>query len=106
MIYQRTRSGQTIVNTFSGPRFKIMLFLSLLTSAGLLAQDRTVDPTWLRRSVGTLAEAKTSFTSASCRYTPIFGEGDSSSKILRSISRFGKVIVDAHGKCESVSLRS
>jgi len=90
------------VNTFSGIRPKILLLLSLLTSAGLLAQDRTVDPTWLRRSVASLSQAKTSFTSASCRYTPIFGEGDSGSKTLRSISRFGEVTIDPHGKCESV----
>ena len=78
------------------------MFASLLTSAGLLAQDRTVDPTWLRRSVVSLAEAKTSFTSPTCHYTPIFGEGDSANKILRSISRFGQVTIDAHGKCASV----
>jgi mannose-6-phosphate isomerase-like protein (cupin superfamily) len=90
------------VNTFSGPGAKILLFLSLLASGGLLAQDRTVDPTWLRRSVPSLAEAKTPFTSASCHYTPIFGEGDSGSKTLKSISRFGEVTVDPHGKCDSV----
>lgn len=90
------------MNTLRGKRFKILLFLSLLTSVGLMAQDRTVDPTWLRRSVPSLAEAKVRFTSASCHYRPIFGEGDSDSKTLRSISRFGEVTVDAHGKCESV----
>ncbi len=90
------------MNTLSGKRFKILLFLSLLTSAAVLAQDRTVDPTWLRRSVPGLPETKTAFTSASCRYTPVFGEGDSSNKIMRSISRFGEVTVEAHGKCESV----
>ncbi len=90
------------MNTFCGIRLKFLLLLSLLSSAGLLAQDRTVDPTWLRRSVPNLAEAKTSYTSASCHYTPIFGEADSSSKVMRSISRFGEVTVDAHGKCESV----
>jgi mannose-6-phosphate isomerase-like protein (cupin superfamily) len=90
------------VNTFSGPGPKIILFLSLLTSAGLLAQDRTVDPTWLRRSVASLSDVKTSFTSATCHYKPIFGEGDSGSKILRSISRFGEVTIDAHGNCGSV----
>src|SRR5581483_4263517 len=91
-----------IVNTFSRPGPKVLLFASLLTPAVLLAQDRTVDPTWLRRSVVSLAEAKTSFTSPTCHYTPIFGEGDSANKILRSISRFGQVTIDAHGKCASV----
>jgi len=90
------------VNTLSGRRFKILLFASLLTPAGLIAQDRTVDPTWLRRSVPALLEAKTRFTSSSCHYTPIFGEGDRDYKILRSITRFGELNVDPGGKCDDV----
>lgn len=78
------------------------IFLLLVSSAGF-AQERTVDPTWLHRYAPDLKEARVDFTSATCHYKPMFGEGDPDSRILRSIVRFGEVMVDAHGKCESAS---
>jgi mannose-6-phosphate isomerase-like protein (cupin superfamily) len=74
----------------------------LLISANLLAQDRTVDATWLQRYLPRLSEAKVDLSSATCHYKPIFGIGDADNRILRSISRFAEVSVDAQGKCQSV----
>jgi mannose-6-phosphate isomerase-like protein (cupin superfamily) len=88
------------VNTLGGRRFKTLLFVSLLTSAQLLAQERTVDPTWLHRFVPRIPELKARMSSASCHYTPIFGEGDVGNKVLRSISRFGTFTVDRAGSCD------
>jgi len=85
---------------------KPLLFLSLLIlaslPANLSAQDRTVDATWLHRSVPQLSETKADLSSANCHYKPIFGAGDTENRILRSISRFAEVTVEAHGNCQSV----
>ena len=74
--------------------------LLLLVSANLWAQDRKVDPTWLRRSVPELKEAQTDLSSPSCHYKPIFGAADD--RILKSVSRFGEVSIDAGGSCHSI----
>ena len=81
---------------------KTLLFLLLLISANLRAQDRTVDATWLHRYVPTLSEAKADLSSVTCHYKPIFGDGDGDNHILRSISHFGEVTVEALGNCQSV----
>jgi mannose-6-phosphate isomerase-like protein (cupin superfamily) len=78
----------------------IVMFLAIAT--GLLAQDRKVDPTWLYRDVSVLHDHETDLTSKSCHYTPIFGEGDVDSKLPKSVTRFGELIVDAHGACQAV----
>jgi len=76
--------------------------LSLLLAHGLRAQDRPVDPTWLHRYVPELAEAKADFTSETCHYRPMFGEGDKDNRSLQTVTRFGEVILDAHGSCRTL----
>ena len=66
------------------------------------AADRTVDPTFLRRSLAEVRAAASDVTTASCRYKPIFGTGDADAKILRGIVRFGEIDVDGGGACEVV----
>ncbi len=78
----------------------IVMFLAIAT--GLLAQERKVDPTWLYRDVSVLHDHETDLTSKSCHYTPIFGEGDVDSKLPKSVTRFGELIVDEHGACQAV----
>ena len=82
--------------------FRAPLFL-LLISANLLAQDRKVDATWLHRYLPGLGETKSDLSSATCHYKPIFGAGDTDARILRSVSRFAEVSVDAQGQCQNVS---
>ena len=77
--------------------------LLLLISSSLPAQDRKVDATWLHRYVPHLSEAKSDLSSATCHYKPIFGAGDTDARILRSVSRFAEVSVDAQGKCQNIS---
>ena len=89
----KTLIGQTLQN---------VLFLWVLTSATLPAQERTVDPTWLHRFVPSAVETKADLSSPTCRYKPIFGAGDRDTAILRSVSRFAEVTVDGHGECQSV----
>jgi len=83
----------------------IFMFLAIgtgLIGTGLLAQERKVDPTWLHRDVSALHDHETDLTSKSCHYTPIFGEGDVESKLPKSVARFGELLVDAHGVCQTV----
>jgi mannose-6-phosphate isomerase-like protein (cupin superfamily) len=72
----------------------------LLISCSLLAQDRKVDPTWLHRFVPDLSEKTVGFSSSKCHYRPIFGEGDPDNRVLRSVTRFGEVSLDAAGACQ------
>jgi len=95
VVYQRSRARLANMP-------KPLFLLLLMTSAYVAAQDRTVDPTWLRRYVPQLNDSKVSMSSATCHFKPIFGEGDKDTRILRSVSRFGEVTVEARGSCEGV----
>lgn len=79
-----------------------ILLLSLLIASDLLAQDRKVDATWLHRYLPNLSDASGDLASAACHYKPIFGEGDSENRLLRSVTRFAEVTLDAHGNCQTV----
>ena len=75
----------------------------MLLSFHLLAQERKVDPTWLHRYLPRVSEATNNFTSSTCHYKPIFGEGDANGKILRSVTRFGEVVLDSNGSCQKTT---
>ena len=79
----------------------IVMFLVLQT--GGLAQERSVEPTWLQRDVSALREHPSDLSSSSCHYTPIFGEGDDESRFPLSIARFGELTVNPHGVCPAVA---
>ncbi len=83
-----------------GMNCRIVLFLLLISN--LSAQDRHVDATWLHRYLPRLSETKTDLSSGTCHYRPIFGAGDADNRILRGVSRFAEVSIDAQGKCQSV----
>ncbi|MGA8868740.1 MAG: cupin domain-containing protein [Candidatus Sulfotelmatobacter sp.] len=78
------------------------LLLCLLIASELIAQDRKVDATWLHRYVPNLSEAGADLASGTCRYKPIFGEGDSDLRILQTVTRFGEATVDPQGSCDTV----
>ena len=80
---------------------RIGLLLLLLASC-LPAQERKIDPTWLHRNLPEANESGGTFATDSCRYKPLFGEGDSEARILESISRFGEIEIAAHGNCQPV----
>jgi mannose-6-phosphate isomerase-like protein (cupin superfamily) len=83
-------------------RSRNLLVFLLLMSAHLLAQDGTIDPTWLHRYLPSLSEMKVELSSPTCHYKAIFGAGDKDDRILRSVLRFAEVTIDAHGNCQSV----
>jgi mannose-6-phosphate isomerase-like protein (cupin superfamily) len=67
------------------------------------AQERQVDPTWLYRFVPQLPDSRVDFSSESCHYKAIFGEGDSQNRIMLSVARFGEARLDSRGSCQVVS---
>ena len=81
---------------------KIFLLGVLLITPNLLAQEHSVDPTWLHRFVPTLAHAKVDLSTPTCSYTPIFGEGDAQSRALQNVSRFGELSLGSKGNCNPV----
>lgn len=91
------------MSTLKGKTFKNVLFLLVMISASLWAQDRTVDPTWLHRFVPNLAQSKADLSSPTCHYTSIFGGRDRDDRVLRTVTRFAEVTLEPHGSCQSVS---
>jgi len=85
----------------TGTSLKAVLPL-LLFAATLQAQDRTIDPTWLHRSQGKATDTKIDYTTDGCSYKAQFGEGDPSSRTLKSIARFGELQLAKHGECVAV----
>ena len=75
----------------------------LLMAAALYAADWKVDPTWLHRYVPDVAVKRSDLSSGTCHYRPIFGAGDTDTRIVKSVARFGEVTVDPGGECASVS---
>ena len=62
-----------------------------------------VDPTWVHRFLPDIAEKSVDLSSSNCHYRPIFGEGDSVTRIVRSVARFGEVKLDPGGACRPVA---
>jgi mannose-6-phosphate isomerase-like protein (cupin superfamily) len=76
-----------------------MLFAFVLSPS---AQERQVEPTWLYRQVSDLPPHQIDFSTSSCHYAVVFGEGDTEGRYPKSIRRFGELTVDAHGTCQPV----
>jgi mannose-6-phosphate isomerase-like protein (cupin superfamily) len=79
------------------------LALCTLACAALLAEERAVDPTFLRRSISAVMEKPSDVSTVTCHYKPLFGAGDSQAKALKGIARFGEITVDAGGASKSVA---
>jgi mannose-6-phosphate isomerase-like protein (cupin superfamily) len=77
-------------------------FICILVAGNVIAQERQVDPTWLYRFVPRLSSSPVDFSSETCNYKPIFGQGDTENRIMLSVARFGEARVDARGGCQPV----
>lgn len=100
VLYHFHETGCRSPSLLAGITLRPLLLL-LLISSSLLAQVRQVDPTWLHRYVPRLEATANGFTSSTCRYKAIFGEGDTDSRILRTVTRFGEASVDPRGACQA-----
>ncbi|HYK87879.1 MAG TPA: cupin domain-containing protein [Acidobacteriota bacterium] len=77
--------------------------LCLSITLCVVAQERKTDPTFLHRSVMDLEAKNSDLTAPTCRYKPIFGEGDADARSLRGIARFGEMTVDPRGSSARVN---
>jgi len=73
---------------------KMLLVVAACAAASLWAEERAVDPTFLRRHVPSL-EAKP--CGDGCRYKAIFGEGAPDAGIVKGIARYGGLILEPGG---------
>ena len=80
-----------------------MRALFLLVVLPLAGAERTVDPTFLHRYLPDVQEQKSDVTTSKCHYKPIFGAGDSQSRVPRGVARFGEITLDSGGICEAVA---
>ncbi len=77
-------------------------FLLLCTSATSFAQ-RPVDPTFLHRYLPEIKEKQSGMSSPTAHYKPLFGDGDQNSGIVKGVSRFGEITIDAGGSSSLVN---
>jgi mannose-6-phosphate isomerase-like protein (cupin superfamily) len=70
---------------------------ALLAVSAALGADTQVDPTFLIRHLPDVVEAPSKLSSASCRYKPLFGEGDKYARLQKSVTRYGELTVDKSG---------
>lgn len=80
----------------------LSLFLFAFTTSAF-AEDRPVDPTFLHRNTADVKPKDSALSSVNARYKPLFGEGDANSSIVKGVSRFGDLTVDAGGASKVVS---
>jgi mannose-6-phosphate isomerase-like protein (cupin superfamily) len=81
----------------------LALVVTMCIGGNTGAQHERVLPTWLHRDLTGLPENHADFSTNTCHYQPIFGEGDSEKRLPLSIARFGEVALEPHGECRPVS---
>lgn len=91
-------AGFTVVTVFTAV-VAVAAALSLCSSI-CLAQT---DPTWVHRFLPDVAEKTVDLSTSACHYQPMFGDGDSVTRVTRSGARFGEVKVDPQGACHPVT---
>jgi len=67
------------------------------------ARHRVTEPYFLRRSLSEIQEKALDIGNQTAHYKPIFGAGDSDSRIVRGVARYGQLTVDPGGSSETVS---
>jgi mannose-6-phosphate isomerase-like protein (cupin superfamily) len=76
-----------------------------MAAAGTLALSAAgskVDPTFLSRRLDRATAKPSELTTATTRYKPLFGKGDSQTSVVKGLARFGELIVDAGGQSAAV----
>ena len=77
----------------------ILVTVALGSPVFASAAERPVDPTFLYRRLPDVAFQEADVTTPTCRYRPLFGEGDSQTSIVKGVARYGEIVVDAGGEC-------
>lgn len=71
--------------------------------SSLAVAECQIDPTFLRRFVPDLPAKASDVTTETCEYKPIFGSGDSETRIVRGVARFGEMIIAPGGTSQTVA---
>jgi mannose-6-phosphate isomerase-like protein (cupin superfamily) len=72
--------------------------LLLIPAFCFAADERSVDPTFLRRNLATASAVPADLATPSARYKALFGAGDKFASLARGVSRYGELVVDPKGK--------
>jgi mannose-6-phosphate isomerase-like protein (cupin superfamily) len=81
---------------------RLICLLLLVAFASPAAAQPRVAPTFLHRFVPGLPEQPGDLTGPGCRYRPVFGAGDSETRIVKGVARFGEVTMEPGGTCGTV----
>ena len=100
-LIQDVRCGLKVLA--KNPGFTALVVAMAALSLGSSNSMAQVDPTWVHRFLPDVAEKTVDLSTSNCHYRPIFGEGDSVTRIVRSVARFGEVEVDPQGACRPVA---
>jgi mannose-6-phosphate isomerase-like protein (cupin superfamily) len=84
-------------------RYPSAALLAFVLAAPGMAAERPVDPTFLFRQLSKTPFADSDVTTPTCRYRPLFGEGDSQTSIVKGVARYGEIVVAPGGECKTVS---
>ena len=79
------------------------ILLALIVSSAAAAAERPVDPTFLHRQLDEVAIGPSAESTESCRYRPLFGDGDPQAYLPKGVARFGELIVDPDGRCRELA---
>lgn len=69
----------------------------LIEVSPAIASERAVDPTFLRASLSELSEKTSDLSTPTCHYRAIFGEETPGMSVVKSVARFGEVLLDSGG---------
>ncbi len=79
------------------------IILSFIVSICIyFAFSEVADAQYLKRSLASAPEVKIDLSTATAHYSPLFGEGDDNSSVIRGASRYGRLIVDPGGNTKPV----
>src|SRR5437868_3233726 len=84
-------------------KIAVTCLVCTLASTASDTSERKVDPTFLRRHIPDVAAKAADISTNTCRYKPLFGEGDTDAKLLQGVKRFGQATVASRGACAAVS---
>jgi mannose-6-phosphate isomerase-like protein (cupin superfamily) len=84
------------------PVKRCALTLIALSAPLLHAGKRQIDPTFLYRDASTAKVKQADITTATCRYKPLFGQGDPDTSVVVGVARYGEAVINPKGECASV----
>ena len=76
---------------------------SIALPALAVSAERGVDPTFLYRNIAQVPFQASDLTTDTCRYRPLFGEGDKQTSIVKGVARYGELVIDSKGQCKTVA---